>query len=344
VIAYHNDRKAYEQAGYLHLLKTSDGKRNVYRTGAEHGKHTIVALAGQGGNCFPVLTAELNDLLGKENTLVYPDRAGNGFSDDSHKPQTVEQVVQDYRESLQNDGLEAPYVLMAHSYGGYYAMYWEATYPEEIEAIVFLDGTPLPKNEIWMVSELDEFHSDAEAAAETRRLKMRSWLGLNRLFPMEEDERAVYTGAAIFSQEAFDLWMRSDERYVTSALGSEFLLERQETIKLLKLVKPTDTPKLYLATMPTCAEDLCEYLRFMKADYEASGMKFSGDPETMAESAWKQQGWYYREIYTHEIEPFTERLGNCRLETCAGDHAIIYAQQPQQIADSMLAFLEEELD
>ena len=342
VIAYHNDRKAYEQAGYLHLVDTSDGKRNVYHTGAANGKHTIVALAGQGANCFPVLTTELNTLLGEENTIVYPDRAGNGFSEDSHKPQTVEQVVQDYRESLQNDGFQAPYVLMAHSYGGYYAMYWEAAYPEEIEAIVFLDGTPLPKDEIWMASELDEFHSDAEAAAETRRLQMRSWLGLNRLFPMEEDEHAVYTGTAIFPQEALDLWKRSDNRFVTSALGSEFMLEQQETLKLLHLVKPTDTPKLYLATTPTSEADVLESLQFMKADFDAAGKTFSSTPEAMARSMWKQEGWYYQATYANDIKPFTERLGNCRLISCPGEHAIMYAQQPQRIADAIRTFLGEQ--
>ena len=34
-------------------------------------------------------------------------------------------------------------------------------------------------------------------------------------------------------------------------------------------------------------------------------------------------------------------IGNCRLEYIAGDHGIFYAQEPEQIANSILGFLAE---
>ena len=38
------------------------------------------------------------------------------------------------------------YILLPHSLGGAYATYWVSKYPEEIEGIVFLDGTQLSDN------------------------------------------------------------------------------------------------------------------------------------------------------------------------------------------------------
>ena len=36
-----------------------------------------------------------------------------------------------------------------------------------------------------------------------------------------------------------------------------------------------------------------------------------------------------------------DKIGNCRLESIAGDHGIFYAQEPEQIANSILGFLAE---
>ncbi|MBP0966201.1 MAG: alpha/beta fold hydrolase, partial [Oscillospiraceae bacterium] len=201
VAAYRRDRNEYAKAGYLNLVESNGFKMNVYSTGAEHGKHTIVGLAGFPSFAFPVETTKLNELLAKENTLVYPDRAGYGFSDDSLKKQTLRQVVEDYRTGLKNAGFEAPYVLMGHSYGGYYAMMWEAMYPDEVESIIFLSGTPIPRNECWSeMAVLSEYPSIKEARKDSRRMILRTWLGLDRLFPPEETG-GVFQGAAFFSEE-----------------------------------------------------------------------------------------------------------------------------------------------
>lgn len=340
VISYRNDRKEYAKAGYLNLVESNGFKMNVYHTGKENGKHTIVGLAGFPNFAFPVETTKLNELLGKENTIVYPDRAGYGFSDDSLKKQTLRQIVEDYRTGLKNAGFEAPYVLMGHSYGGYYAMMWEEMYPEEVESIIFLSGTSIPKNEYWSeIGLLSDYPSIKEAKKERRRMFLITWLGLNRLFPHEETDD-VSPGAAIISEEEKALIECCNKRSVTAAVSSEYLNMDNAERELMTTVKPTDTPKIYFSNIPTCVEDLIEFHNFVIADYEAEGKKPALDSETAAKSEWKKKEWYYKRL-SDDDSYFADCVGNCRIVNIGGDHGFFYVQKPQQVADHILDFLAE---
>lgn len=335
ISSYHHDRSEYEETGYLNLVESNEFKMNVYSTGAENGKHTIVGLAGMGANCFPVAAEALNSILGKENTLVYPDRAGYGFSDDSPKKQTLSQVVDDYRTGLKAAGFEAPYVLMAHSYGGYYASYWQCMYPDEVEAVVFLDGTFLPKNDCWTI-----YLSDETESAVSRRYLMRSWLGLNRLTPARRSEEEQQLLTAFFTPKQQRLWDISEHRSVTTALVSEMMHDKESTHTLSETLKPTKIPKLYVCTAFTSEEDMQTYYRFMQEHYTTVGQTFSADPDAMARSMWKAEGWSYLNIM-NDVEHYAEQLGNCRVQSIPAEHGISYAQKPEEFADAIQVFLEE---
>ena len=340
IAAYHHDRNEYAKAGYLRLVDGADNKINVYSTGASHGKHTIVGLAGMGVESFPIVTKALNERLGKENTLVYPDRAGYGFSDDSYKSQTLEQVVEDYRAGLKNAGFSAPYVLMGHSYGDFYALWWQMKYPDEVEAVIFLDGTWLEKNDLWESWTIGEYPSEADAYADAFRGWRRTWLGLYRLFPPAEQTEGTY-GKSVLSAEQLALWNLTENRKWSAALLSELANEPEAARELRKILKPTDTPKLYFSTLCTCEEDVREYLEFQKADYEAAGEQFRLNPETAAKSEWQQRGWQYQDDYTNSLTPFLEQCGNCRLVSIGGDHGLFFVQKSGQVADTILDFLAE---
>ena len=107
-----------------------------------------------------------------------------------------------------------------------------------------------------------------------------------------------------------------------------------------EILHPTDTPKLYFSTLYTCEADVRASLKRMKADYEAEGKEFNTDPETAARAEWEQIEWEIEQARTEEND-FMDKIGNCRLEYIAGDHGIFYAQEPEQIASSILGFLAE---
>jgi pimeloyl-ACP methyl ester carboxylesterase len=343
IAAYRHGRNEYAKAGYLNLVESNGFKMNVYSTGAEHGKHTIVGLAGMGVHCYPVVTQALNERLGKENTLVYPDRAGYGFSDDSYKSQTLGQVVEDYRTGLKNAGFQPPYVLMPHSYSSYYALWWQEKYPEEIEAIVFMDCTEVMENECWEKWTVDAYPSRSAAYADARRAVTRTWLGLDRLidyYGQGTAEESTY-GRSVLTQEQLDLWDLTEQRIWSTASISDMANEQDAANEVRKILRPTDIPKLYFCTTPTCEEDIRDHLEMQNADVLAAGKEPKLDPETAAKAEWQRDGWACQDYYANTLTPFLEQCGNCRLVCVGCDHGLFYAQKPQQVADEILALLAE---
>ena len=342
VVSYHNDRNEYANAGYLNLVDGADNKINVYSTGAQNGKHTIVGLSGMGIEYYPVSTQALNERLGKENTVVYADRPGYGFSDDSYKDQTLEEVVENYRAGLKNAGFEAPYVLMPHSYASFYALWWQAKYPDEIEAIIFMDCTEVPKNEHWRTWTINDYPSEAAAYADARKYRMRTWLGLDRLIDYkQESAEDLVDGSAILTQEQMHLHELTRRRTWTAANISEMMNEPKAAQELREILKPTDTPKLWFSSTPSCEEDIRESMEFEKADFEAAGLTYRQNIDTAAAALWQRESWYCQDYYENTLTPFLEQCGNCRLVRIGGYHHLFWAQKPDEVADTILVFLAE---
>lgn len=341
IAAYRHDRNEYAKAGYLNLVDGTDTKINVYSTGVQNGKHTIVGLSGMGIQDYPITTKALNERLGKENTVVYADRPGYGFSDDSYKKQTLEEVVENFRAGLKNAGFEAPYVLMPHSYASFYALWWQTKYPEEVEAIVFMDCITVPKNEHWRSWTVDDYPSEDAAYADARRTWVRTWLGLDRLTDILESAEDQADGKSVLTQEQIALCELTAHRSYSAAMLSQDANAPEAARELLEIWKPTDTPKLWFDTEPSCEEDIREQMEFEKADFEAAGLTYKQNPEAVAKVWWENEKWYCQDYYDNTLTPFLEQCGNCRLVPIGGYHHLFWAQKPDEVADTILAFLAE---
>ena len=114
---------------------------NVYTEGS--GALTIVFMAGSGVTC-PVLEYKpIYRRMSAQFRIAVIEKAGYGFSDRAKTPRTLENLVSEDREALRKAGIEPPYVLAAHSYSGFEAVYWANTYPEEVKAVLSMDmGIP----------------------------------------------------------------------------------------------------------------------------------------------------------------------------------------------------------
>ena len=132
-----------KEKGYYNPVSVGEYSLNVAKFGNENGAHTIVGLAGLESGDYAVAVRQMTACLEENNQVVFVDRAGYGFSGDTDHDMTLEHIVEDYRNALKNAGVEAPYILMPHSIGGAYANYWVSEYPEEIEAVIFVDGSQL---------------------------------------------------------------------------------------------------------------------------------------------------------------------------------------------------------
>ena len=120
-----NEYNYLNEIGYINKYNAGEYELNIYRVGNSESKHKMIALSGLGINDYSVEMSFVNDMLKDDYEIIYIDRAGYGYSDDTSIKQTVEQVVSDYRNALNNAGIEGPYILLPHSYGGIFATYWE---------------------------------------------------------------------------------------------------------------------------------------------------------------------------------------------------------------------------
>ena len=69
------------------------------------------------------------------------DRAGYGWSDIGPSPRVVGNIVQELNVLLQAAGIEPPYVLVGHSFGGLVMQLYANRYPAEVSGMVLVDSS-----------------------------------------------------------------------------------------------------------------------------------------------------------------------------------------------------------
>ena len=112
---------------------------HIQSEGKRRGRPTLVVETGGGlaGEHYHWLYEGLKDSM----RVVRYDRAGIGYSDSSPNPRDPETIAYELHTLLKNAGETPPYILAGHSIGGPYISVFAQLYPEEVEALVFLDNT-----------------------------------------------------------------------------------------------------------------------------------------------------------------------------------------------------------
>ncbi|MDL2236287.1 alpha/beta hydrolase [Christensenellaceae bacterium OttesenSCG-928-K19] len=72
--------------------------------------------------------------------VVVLERPGYGWSRQTERERTLENIVEEDRLALDKLGIAPPYVFAAHSMGGIEAHYYAERYSEEVEGLVFIDS------------------------------------------------------------------------------------------------------------------------------------------------------------------------------------------------------------
>ncbi|MGH9722999.1 MAG: alpha/beta fold hydrolase, partial [Bryobacteraceae bacterium] len=85
--------------------------------------------------------------IAQVTTTASYDRAWLGWSDAGAQPRSVEQLVEELHNLLDCAGVARPVILVAHSYGGFVALAYQARYTADVAGIVLVD--PLTCEE-WM--------------------------------------------------------------------------------------------------------------------------------------------------------------------------------------------------
>jgi pimeloyl-ACP methyl ester carboxylesterase len=124
---------------YGQMVDVYDGQMHVYKMGS--GKETIILLPGMGISLPSADFGPLMRKLSEKYTVVCIEYFGVGFSSHTQRARTSENYVEEIRTALKGAGAEAPYVLMPHSISSVYSEYYASRYPDEVQAIISLDGT-----------------------------------------------------------------------------------------------------------------------------------------------------------------------------------------------------------
>ena len=114
--------------------------------GRQHEGPTLVFDSGYGvtlDNWNPI-----KDEISSFSKMFIYDRAGIGKSDIDDRPRHSRQSVENLRILLVKAGIQPPYVLVGHSFGGLNIRLFASTYPEEVAGVVLLDSTHEDQNKI----------------------------------------------------------------------------------------------------------------------------------------------------------------------------------------------------
>ncbi|WP_338930482.1 alpha/beta hydrolase [Streptomyces netropsis] len=113
------------------------------------GRRIFVHRSGSGGPAvvfLPGASAVGLDYFGVQQgvsqftTAVVYDRGGTGYSDPLPLPRTAAAVATELRELLRAQNIAAPYILVPHSLGGFYAHRFAQLYPQDVAGLVWLDA------------------------------------------------------------------------------------------------------------------------------------------------------------------------------------------------------------
>ena len=121
------------------MIDVFDGQMHVYSMGS--GEKTIVLLPGMGVALPSADFESLMRKLSERYTVVLVEYFGVGFSSETSRPRTSENYIEEIRSALTHAGVNSPYVLMGHSISSVFSEYYAAKHPDEVEAVISLDGS-----------------------------------------------------------------------------------------------------------------------------------------------------------------------------------------------------------
>ena len=130
-IATQRAKRAYPPPGEM----VDVGGYSLHIDCVGRGSPTVVLDAGTGEMSanWVLVQQEVSDAT---SVCAY-DRAGMGWSEMGPEPRDARQVTGELHALLTKAGIEGPYVLGGHSFGGLYMQTYAARYPDEVAGVAW---------------------------------------------------------------------------------------------------------------------------------------------------------------------------------------------------------------
>ena len=128
------ERKRYPAPGSL--IDIGRGRMHLYARGSN--RPAVVFSGGCGSFSYGSFYKTFSDISRTRRALVY-DRLGYGWSDDTSRSRSVEELSGELHALLKKSGEQPPFVLVGHSLGAEEVLHFAHRYPEETAGLVLLD-------------------------------------------------------------------------------------------------------------------------------------------------------------------------------------------------------------
>lgn len=140
-------------AGFLYQFIGSSRDRSRYTSPGrwvdiEPGQRLYVVEKGEGGPAVVfeagIAATNLNwhhiqETVSRFTATASYDRSGLGWSSPCRTVRTPGNIATELHTMLQSAGINAPYILVGHSFGGLVMRRYAATYPEDVAGVVLVD-------------------------------------------------------------------------------------------------------------------------------------------------------------------------------------------------------------
>jgi pimeloyl-ACP methyl ester carboxylesterase len=318
-IRLRQEQNELQKYGVGEQIDVGGSKINIYTTGNNAADSTIVYMHGLGMGDTSVAARPMLEPFKQNFKICIVDRFGNGLSDDTNERQTVKSIVEQYRSILKNANNEAPYILIAHSISGIYATYWAQSYPEEVQAIIYLDADPV---ECFAKQGEADFLTLALAKTEY----MASILGLQRFFVSDstligQAKNQIYTD----QQNTMRKYLMYRHTF-SKATCSELELYYENAQTVLNGNMNFNIPQLYVAAN----EVVGDYYKNIYA--QTLEERFKADKEKIRNKIDNR-----KQVIAEKIS-FMDKRSNIDSVEMSGPHCL-YEYDPSGVADAIGTFL-----
>src|ERR671919_816810 len=137
-IATEMDQRTYPAPGKM----VDVGTHSLHINCLGEGSPTVILEAANLG--MSAHWVRVQQQLAQTTRVCAYDRAGMGWSEMGPEPRDARQISSELHTLLSKAGIEGPYVLVGHSFGGMYMQTYAARYPDEVAGVALVDSSTEP--------------------------------------------------------------------------------------------------------------------------------------------------------------------------------------------------------
>lgn len=134
------DPVAYHPAGKVVLIRSRHGYlHRMYVDCRGDAEPTVLVDVGIGEASIGWL--DIVEQVSEDARICTYDRSGYGYSSVGPGERTTKQIVEELHDLVTTAHIPGPYILVGHSFGGFTARYFAASYPHETVGLVLVDSS-----------------------------------------------------------------------------------------------------------------------------------------------------------------------------------------------------------